>query len=84
MNDQTFVERQTQLTIDFAYTLPLGGEKNIYLGLKVGTNNVTLNAAHLATYQSADSDPSFFLVNPDQTLEREFISTAQIETWLSL
>ena len=28
--------------------------------------------------------PSFFLVNPDQTLEREFISTAQIETWLSL
>jgi len=60
MNDQTFVERQTQLTIDFAYTLPLGGEKNIYLGLKVGANNVTLNAAHLATYQSADSDPSLF------------------------
>ena len=28
--------------------------------------------------------PSFFLVNPDQILEREFISTAQIETWLSL
>lgn len=28
--------------------------------------------------------PSFFLVNPDQTLEREFISTAQIETWLGL
>ena len=60
MNDQTFVERQTQLTIDFAYTLPLGGEKNIYLGLKVGANNVTLNASHLATYQSTDSDPSLF------------------------
>ena len=28
--------------------------------------------------------PSFFLVNPDQTLEREFISTAQIKTCLSL
>ena len=36
MNDQSFVERQTQLTIDFAYTLPLGGEKKIFLGLKVG------------------------------------------------
>lgn len=60
MNDQTFVERQTQLTIDFAYTLPLGVDKNIYLGLKVGANNVSLNAAHLATYQSADSDPNLF------------------------
>ena len=60
INDQTFVERQTQLTIDFAYTLPLGVDKNIYLGLKVGANNVTLNAAHLATYQSTDSDPSLF------------------------
>ena len=60
INDQSFVERQTQLTIDFAYTLPLGGEKKIYLGLKVGANNVTLNAAHLATYQSTDNDPSLF------------------------
>ena len=60
MNDQTFVERQTQLTIDFAYTLPMGGDKNLYLGLKAGANNISLNAANLATYQSADSDPNLF------------------------
>jgi type IX secretion system PorP/SprF family membrane protein len=60
MNDQTFVERQTQLSLDFAYTLPLGAEKNIFLGLKVGANNLSLNAAHLATYQSTERDPNLF------------------------
>ena len=59
MNDQTC---RTANPIDHRLCLhpPLGREKNIYLGLKVGANNVTLNAAHLATYQSTDSDPSLF------------------------
>lgn len=60
LNDQTFVERQTQLTLDFAYALPLGEKKNIYLGLKVGAKNLSLNAAHLATFQSTERDPNLF------------------------
>ena len=42
-----------------AYTLPLGGEKNIYLGLKVSANNVTLNAAHWPPIKVLTAIPLF-------------------------
>ena len=57
-NDKTFVERQTQFSIDFSYALPLGEEKKIYLGLKAGASTVVLNAANLMTYGSTESDPN--------------------------
>lgn len=58
VNDQTFVERQTQLNVDFSYALPLGEEKKLFLGLKAGATSVSLNASSLATYGSVERDPN--------------------------
>ncbi len=57
LNDKTFVERQTQLAIDFAYSLPLGDTNKIYLGLKAGASSFLLKAADLRTFGNAEADP---------------------------
>lgn len=58
ISDKTFVEQQTQLFADFSYRLPLGDEKNIFLGLKAGGTSFRLQAADLLTLQSSLSDPN--------------------------
>ena len=57
-SDKTFVEQQTQLFADFSYRLPLGGEKNVFLGLKAGGTSFRLQAADLRTLQSNLADPN--------------------------
>ena len=58
ISDKTFVEQQTQLFADFSYRLPLGGEKNIFLGLKAGGTSFRLQAADLLALQSNLADPN--------------------------
>ena len=56
-NSNTFVESQTFTGIDFSYRLQLSQGTDLYLGLKAGGNNYSVNASGLETY-NVNSDPS--------------------------
>ncbi len=56
VNDQTFIERQTAIFIDFSYKLQVGEEINLFLGLKAGGNFFDVNANGLQTF-NATIDP---------------------------
>lgn len=58
ISDKTFVEQQTQLFADFSYRLPMGDQKNVFLGLKAGGTSFRLQAADLVTLQSNLGDPN--------------------------
>jgi len=57
INDRTFVENQTQLFLDFSYRLPLGTNRDLFLGLKAGGTSIRLHADRLETFQSNIPDP---------------------------
>lgn len=50
VNDQTFIEKQTSLYVDFSYKLVVDEETSIFLGLKAGGNLLDVNAAGLSTF----------------------------------
>ena len=54
INDQAFIERQTQLFFDFSYRLPMGDQKNLYLGLKAGGTSIRLFTDRLENTQEND------------------------------
>ena len=58
INDRVFVERKTQLFIDFSYRLPLSTPgDNLFLGLKAGGTSLRLLADQLQVYGSDAADP---------------------------
>ena len=54
INDQTFIEKQTQLFFDFSYRLPLDENKDLYLGLKAGGTSIRLFTGRLQNTQQND------------------------------
>jgi len=62
INDQTFVENQTSISIDFSYRLKVSDRANLFLGIKAGANSYSVNTDGLTTFD-IDADPS--LVNLD-------------------
>ncbi|MFZ0596233.1 MAG: type IX secretion system membrane protein PorP/SprF [Flavobacterium sp.] len=60
--DKTFIEKQTQLGIDFSYKLQVGALTDLYLGIKAGGNFYNVNTSGLETY-SPQSDPALASIN---------------------
>lgn len=54
ISDQIFVEKQTQINIDFSYKLTLSNEALLYLGLKAGGNSYRSNPVNLNSYLAND------------------------------
>ncbi len=57
VNDQTFIEDQTSVAIDFSYRVQLSRFTNLFFGLKAGANSYNVNTAGLNTF-SISADPS--------------------------
>jgi len=54
ISDQIFVEKQTQINIDFSYKLTLSNEALLYLGLKAGGNSYRSDPVDLNSYMAND------------------------------
>ena len=50
LNDQTFIENQTWVGVDFSYELTLNNEYTLFFGLKASGNSYSANTAGLITY----------------------------------
>lgn len=57
INDKSFVEKQTYLTVDFSYQLKMSPTAVVYFGLKAGGNFYNVNTIGLETY-NVQSDPA--------------------------
>ena len=57
VHDKVFVEKQSFITIDFAYDLQLNDKLNLLMGIKAGGNNYEVNTQGLQTY-NVNIDPS--------------------------
>ena len=60
--DKTFIEKQTQLGIDFSYKIQVGALTDLYLGIKAVGNFYNVNTSGLETY-SPQSDPALVTIN---------------------
>lgn len=60
--DKTFIEKQTQLGIDFSYKIQVGALTDLYLGIKAGGNFYNVNTSGLETYVP-QSDPALATIN---------------------
>jgi len=50
INDRTFIETQTSVTIDVSYKVQVEEQSNLYLGIKAGGNSYGANLAGLTTF----------------------------------
>ena len=50
LNDQTFIENQTWVGIDFSYRIKLNDMYTLYMGLKASGNSYSANTTGLVTY----------------------------------
>lgn len=50
LNDQTFIENQTWVSVDFSYKLQLDVSHTLYMGLKASGNSYSANTSGLVTY----------------------------------
>lgn len=57
IRDEVFVEKQSFITIDFAYDVQLNEQLHLLMGLKAGGNNYEVNTQGLANYDVVP-DPS--------------------------
>lgn len=57
VNDRTFIEQQTAITIDFSYRLKVTDKTDLFLGIKAGANSYNANTAGLTTF-GLSQDPS--------------------------
>lgn len=57
INEKTFMEKQTYVSIDFSYKLKMSQTADVYFGLKVGGNSYNVNTTGLETYNVV-SDPA--------------------------
>jgi type IX secretion system PorP/SprF family membrane protein len=62
IHDQTFVEKQTYLTVDFSYKLKMSETADVYFGIKAGGNTYNVNTTGLETY-NLQSDPALGSIN---------------------
>lgn len=52
INDQTFVEKQTGVNVDFSYKLQIASGTDLYLGLKAGINSFDINTRGLEVLEA--------------------------------
>jgi type IX secretion system PorP/SprF family membrane protein len=57
VNDKTFIEKQTNVSIDFSYKIIMNETTDLYFGVKASGNFYDLNASGLETY-NLQSDPA--------------------------
>ena len=57
IQDKTFIEESTFIGIDFSYKLKLNEKSDLYLGIKAGGDNYSVNTAGIESY-SIISDPA--------------------------
>lgn len=57
VNDQTFIETQTAIAIDYSYMIQWNSTAQVYFGVKASGNSYNANTAGLMTF-GFDSDPS--------------------------
>jgi len=50
INDEVFIEKQTNVNIDFSYRVDLSETLALYMGLKAGGNNYNVNTTGLESY----------------------------------
>lgn len=57
INDKTFIEKQTYVSLDFSYKLKMSETANVYFGIKAGGNTYNVNTTGLETY-NVQADPA--------------------------
>jgi type IX secretion system PorP/SprF family membrane protein len=62
INDKTFIEKQTYVSLDFSYKLKISKTSDIYFGIKAGGNFYDVNTSGLETY-NVQSDPALGSIN---------------------
>jgi type IX secretion system PorP/SprF family membrane protein len=62
IHDQTFVEKQTYVTVDFSYKVKMSETADVYFGIKAGGNTYDVNTTGLETY-NLQSDPALGSIN---------------------
>ncbi len=62
VNDKTFIEKQTLVSLDFSYKLKMSETADVYFGLKAGGNSYNVNTTGLAMY-TIQSDPALASIN---------------------
>ena len=62
IHDQTFVEKQTFVSVDFSYKLKMSETADMYFGIKAGGNTYNVNPSGLETY-NLQSDPALGSIN---------------------
>ena len=56
--DQTFIESQTNYSVDFSYMLPMTEKTNLFLGLKAGGSTYNIDTDNLANFPIFPDDPA--------------------------
>jgi type IX secretion system PorP/SprF family membrane protein len=62
INDKTFIEKQTYVSLDFSYKLKMSDTADLYFGMKAGGNFYDVNTSGLETY-NLQSDPALGSIN---------------------
>lgn len=62
VNDQTFIEKEIFLGVDFSYKIQMDATTDLYLGIKAGGNFYNLNTTGLETY-NIQSDRALESIN---------------------
>lgn len=62
INDKTFIEKQTYVSLDFSYKLKMSETADLYFGIKAGGNSYNVNTTGLETY-NVQSDPALGSMN---------------------
>ncbi len=62
INDKTFIEKQTYVSLDFSYKLKMSETADLYFGIKAGGNSYNVNTTGLETY-NVQSDPALGSIN---------------------
>lgn len=62
INDKTFIEKQTYVSVDFSYKLKMSETADLYFGMKAGGNFYDVNTSGLETY-NIQSDPALGSIN---------------------
>lgn len=62
LNDQTFIEKETFLGVDFSYKIQMDATTDLYLGVKAGGNFYNINTTGLETY-NVQSDRALESIN---------------------
>lgn len=62
INDQTFIEKQTFVSLDFSYKLKMSETADVYFGIKAGGSSYNVNTLGLETY-NIQSDPALAAIS---------------------